>query len=206
MTLLGVKAYNLASKELTQRGFALHETDLSAQVYTQEAGTRLPEANEHQERPPGPQDEETPRAQEVDGRIDARLARVRSAHLFMQRCHRLKKGADFQRVRALKQSWAHPLLVLYAAPNDLDVTRIGISVSKRIGNAVARNRAKRRIREAVRPLLPNLPRGRDLVFIARAAVADADFQQLSHAVEALLRRARLQPSPRPSPDTEGVRR
>ena len=124
----------------------------------------------------------------------------------MQRCHRLKKGADFQRVRALKQSWAHPLLVLYAAPNDLDVTRVGISVSKRIGNAVARNRVKRRIREAVRPLLPNLPRGRDLVFIARAAVSDADFQQLSHAVEALLRRARLRPLPRPSPDTEEVRR
>ena len=124
----------------------------------------------------------------------------------MQRCHRLRKGADFQRVRALKQSWAHPLLVLYAAPNDLDVTRVGISVSKRIGKAVTRNRVKRRIREAVRPLLPNLPPGRDLVFIARSAMADADFQQLSQAVETLLGRVRLRPAPRPSTGTEGIRR
>lgn len=120
----------------------------------------------------------------------------------MQRCHRLKKGADFKRVRALKQSWAHPLLVLYAAPNDLDVTRVGISVSKRIGNAVVRNRTKRRIREAVRPLLPNLHPGWDLVFIARSAVSGADFQQLCQAVETLLGRVRL----RPAPGTKDVHR
>ncbi len=115
----------------------------------------------------------------------------------MQRRHRLKKSAEFQRVRALKQSWAHPLLVLYVAPNSLEITRIGISTSKRVGKAVARNRAKRLIREAVRSLLPRLVRGRDLVFIARPAIAEADFEQVSRAVEILLRRARLLPKEQP---------
>lgn len=115
----------------------------------------------------------------------------------MQKRHRLKKSAEFQRVRALKQSWAHPLLVLYVAPNDLGVTRIGISVSKRIGKAVVRNRAKRLIREAARQYLPVLPPGRDLVFIARSGMAEASYEQVSRAVESLLSRARLLPRRHP---------
>ncbi len=118
----------------------------------------------------------------------------------MQRRHRLKKSAEFQRVRALKQSWAHPLLVLYVAPNDLEVTRVGISTSKRIGKAVVRNRVKRLIREAARGFLPSLPRGRDLVFIARPATAEANFEQVSRAVEILLQRARLLPQQRAVPE------
>lgn len=109
----------------------------------------------------------------------------------MQRQHRLKKSAEFQRVRALKQSWAHPLLVLYAAAGEGAVTRVGISASKRTGKAVTRNRIKRLIREAVRRFLPDMPAGQDLVFVARPAAAEASYQQVSEAVERLLRRARL---------------
>lgn len=109
----------------------------------------------------------------------------------MQRRYRLKKSAEFQRVRAQKKSWAHPLMVLYVASNDLDVTRVGISVTKRLGNAVARNRMKRLIREAVRSLLPAVAPGKDLVFVARAAAAEAGHQQVRQAVENLLGRARL---------------
>ncbi len=121
----------------------------------------------------------------------------------MDRRHRLKKSAEFQRVRALKQSWAHPLLVLYVAPNDLNVTRVGISVSKRTGKAVVRNRVKRLIREAVRGHLPSLVRGRDLVFIARAGTAGAGYQQITQAVETLLGRARLLPRRQQTPEAPG---
>ncbi len=114
-----------------------------------------------------------------------------SAQFPMQRRHRLRKSAEFQRVRALKQSWAHPLLVLYVAPNNLDVARVGISVTKRLGNAVARNRVKRLIREAVRGFLPAILTGRDLVFVARGAAAGASYHQVEETVDKLLRRARL---------------
>ena len=72
-----------------------------------------------------------------------------------------------------------------------DVTRCGFVTSKRLGNAVARNRVRRRLREIVRPLLPRIAPGRDLVFVARPAAARADGAALHVAVVQLLTRARL---------------
>ncbi len=109
----------------------------------------------------------------------------------MKRRLRLRKRADIERVRALKRSWAHPLLVLYVAPNDLGITRIGVSVSRKVGSAVVRNRVKRRIREAARLRYEELVQGYDLLFIARPAAAEADWQAIREAVDSLLRRARL---------------
>ncbi len=115
----------------------------------------------------------------------------------MQRAYRLRRPEEFQRVRAGKRSWGHPLLVLYAAPNDGQPTRVGISVGKRVGNAVVRNRVKRRVREAVRLRHADLAPGHDLVFIARAPAAEADWPAVRGATEDLLRRARILPRERP---------
>ena len=109
----------------------------------------------------------------------------------MQRAYRLRRPVDFQRVRAGKRSWGHPLLVLYVALNDGQPTRVGISVGKRVGNAVVRNRVRRRVREAVRLRHSELEPGQDLVFIARAPSAAADWLSMREATEDLLRRARL---------------
>jgi ribonuclease P protein component len=112
----------------------------------------------------------------------------------MRRAHRLRRAADFQRVRAQRRSWGHPLLVLYVAPNDLQTTRLGISVGRRVGKAVVRNRVKRRVREAVRHRYAELLPGYDLVFIARAPAATAEWPALRDATEDVLRRARLLPA------------
>lgn len=118
----------------------------------------------------------------------------------MRRAHRLRRPADFQRVRAMRRSWGHPLLVLYVAPNDGQATRLGISVGKRVGKAVVRNQVKRRVREAVRHRYADLLPGHDLVFIARAPAADAAWPDLRDAADELLRRARvLPPAGRPAP-------
>ncbi|MHB1414140.1 MAG: ribonuclease P protein component [Chloroflexota bacterium] len=109
----------------------------------------------------------------------------------MRRRHRLRTDAQFKRVRSGGRSWAHPLLVLYALPNQEGVTRVGFSVGKRIGKAVARNHVKRRLREAIRPRLPMLKVGYDLVLIARAPIASAAYPEVVAAVEQLLQRARL---------------
>jgi ribonuclease P protein component len=87
------------------------------------------------------------------------------------------------------KSWVCDLLVMRALPNELTLSRYGISVSKRVGNAVVRNRVKRRLREVLRavPLRP----GWDIVFIARPVVASTDYASLKQATEGLLTRAHL---------------
>ena len=109
----------------------------------------------------------------------------------MKRAQRLRKAAEFQRVRARRRSWAHPLLVLYAAENGTDCTRVGIVAGRWVGNAVARNRVKRRVREAIRERYAAIARGYDLVWLARPGLATAEHSALVAAVEHLLQRARL---------------
>ena len=105
--------------------------------------------------------------------------------------HRLRESAAFGRARQRGRSWSSALLALSAAPNDLEVTRCGFVVSRRIGNAVVRNRVRRRLREIVRRLLGTLPQGWDLVFAARPAAAAAAYAELEGTVRELLTRAKL---------------
>jgi ribonuclease P protein component len=86
-------------------------------------------------------------------------------------------------------SWACNLVVLRALPNGLPVSRCGFSVSKKIGNAVVRNRVKRLLREITR--LTPLNSGWDIVFIARPASATTNFRNLEKAVINLLSRAKI---------------
>ena len=109
----------------------------------------------------------------------------------MERKYRLRLNADFQRVRQKGKSWANHLIVLCALPNDLEHSRFGFAVSKRIGKAVVRNRVRRRMREAVRLRRPLIADGWDLVFIARSAVRRASYAEIAHGVEGLLLRADL---------------
>jgi ribonuclease P protein component len=110
----------------------------------------------------------------------------------MKRIYSLTKGHQFQQTRARGRSWAHPLMVLVAAPNGLEITRCGFSVGKRLGKAPTRNRLKRELREAVRVRHPGLKKGFDLVWIARQNLTEAtDFWTIDQTVESLLRRAKL---------------
>ena len=116
----------------------------------------------------------------------------------MKRSQRLRKAADFKRVRARRRSWTHPLLVLYAAENGTDRSRTGVVAGRWVGKAVARNRVKRRVLEAVRQRYARLAPGYDLVWVARPALASADHGAVVDAVEELLWRARLLREARPA--------
>ena len=109
----------------------------------------------------------------------------------LARGQRLKRTADFARVRGVGKSWSNPFIVLCVAPNQLATSRFGFSVSKRIGNAVCRNRVKRRLREAVRAYVDLLKPGYDVVIIARVGVRPVCFAEVAEAVAHLLGRARL---------------
>lgn len=101
---------------------------------------------------------------------------------------RLRRSREFARVRRAGRSAGTSLLVLYVLPRRSPQARVGFSVSKRVGNAVVRNRVKRHMREAIRLHLPQLRSGQDLVLIARPSAAAARHQQVVESVTYLLRK------------------
>ncbi len=103
----------------------------------------------------------------------------------------LKATTDFQRVRREGRSWTHPLVVLTACPNDRNETRLGITASKSVGGAVARNRAKRRLREAMRRQESGISGGWDIVLIARAPLVKAEWRKVVDALNGLMQRSQM---------------
>ncbi len=92
---------------------------------------------------------------------------------------KLSRSADFDRVFREGRSFATRHLVLHAFPrpeaDSLESeapSRLGVSVGRRVGDAVERNRVKRMLREAFRAVAPSLPRAHDFVLVARSEAAE----------------------------------
>lgn len=109
----------------------------------------------------------------------------------MDRRHRLSRSQDFQRVRTTGKSYAHPLAVLVACRNGLDHSRFGLRAGRAVGGAVQRNRSRRRLREALRPMVSQIAPGWDVLLVAREPIGGAEWSELQAGVASLVRRAGL---------------
>lgn len=109
----------------------------------------------------------------------------------MQKYQRLRDSADFARLRFEGKVYRHPLLMVSFAPNHLSYNRYGFITSKRLGNAVQRNRTRRLLRESIRPLDETLKSGYDVVVVAREQIVGESYQTVYQGLVNTLRRASL---------------
>lgn len=90
----------------------------------------------------------------------------------------LNQDRQFRRLYSKGTSFVSPNLITYVKKNNLKISRVGITTSKKIGNAVKRNRARRIIKSAFTQLLPHIKRGFDIIFVARSKTCYAKTQDI----------------------------
>lgn len=109
----------------------------------------------------------------------------------MKRCYSLKRNKEFRYAYRVGKSVGTKSMVLIYAKGKQDEIKIGFSVSKKLGNAVTRNRIKRRLREAATPLIPDLKRGYKLIVIAKTPILTDTLPAMASGMRYMARKANL---------------
>ena len=89
----------------------------------------------------------------------------------------LRKNSDFRSVYNKKKSFGDRYLVMYIKENGTDTIRLGVSVSKKVGNSIVRHRLARLIRESFRLESHRITRGLDIVVVARTSLSDKGYKE-----------------------------
>ena len=100
----------------------------------------------------------------------------------MKHSESLKKNRDFQNVYKNGKSYANKYLVMYIQENQMEKNRIGISVSKKVGNSVIRHRITRLVRESYRLQEDVFNSSLDIVVIARGAAREVGYKEIESAL------------------------
>lgn len=110
----------------------------------------------------------------------------------MKKAYRIKKNHEFQHIFKNGKSFANrELVIYYFNKKDQEHFRLGISVGKKLGNAVTRNKIKRYIREIFTQLKGKIKPEYDIIIIARQRCVDLDFDKMFHSVVHLLKKQHL---------------
>ena len=112
-----------------------------------------------------------------------------SVHRLLNRTYSLKRHKEFRFTYRTGRQVGGGSFVLVTARNRKGKVQVGFSVSKKIGNSVQRNRAKRRLKACFTPLLPHVKPGYNLIFIARSPSLTAPFLSMQKSMTAALQRA-----------------
>lgn len=94
----------------------------------------------------------------------------------------LRKNSDFKNVYSARHSYANKYIVMYIFENGTDTNRLGVSVSKKVGNSIVRHRLARLIREAFRLNVKDIRSGLDIVVVARTSLKEKGFKETESAM------------------------
>ncbi len=111
----------------------------------------------------------------------------------MNKDQRIKKNKEFQQIFRKGKSFANRQFIVYVLKSEQTEFRLGLSVSKKVGNAVARNRIKRYVRQTFLELKDELLPNADYIIIARPQAATLDFHESKKSLEHVLKIARALP-------------
>jgi len=109
----------------------------------------------------------------------------------MKRCFRITKNFEFINVYRAGRRWSCPYFSMYVKKNDLGRTRLGVSISKKVGKSVVRNRLKRRIKEIFRNNFKNIKKGFDVVISAKPEIAKTEYLKIAREIRNTLKRGRI---------------
>src|SRR5215218_2390124 len=157
------------------------EADVPAQEASPRQGARLSRPHEDDGRSPRPGRAPGSRSQAPVGLTTGRGPRPQ--------LEMLTRPQEFLALQERGTMRSHPLLSARVLRTGLATTRFGLATSRALGSAVVRNRVRRRLRQAIRALLPSLRPGWDVLVIARPAIVRAEYGTMRDALSRLLGRA-----------------
>lgn len=109
----------------------------------------------------------------------------------LDRKYRINQEKDYNYIYKNAKRISGRYIIVFITRNNLQYNRFGIVTSKKVGNAVKRNRAKRRIRELSKKHMESINKGYDLVFVSRVSINEADFDQIEKDFLSAMRKARI---------------
>ena len=109
----------------------------------------------------------------------------------MKRKNCLTRSTDIQRVKRTGISFTNPFMILIVAPNNLSFSRFAIAAGRSVGNAVSRNRAKRRLRSCMDALSKMINPGWDLIIYGRQRLLSANYSEIRLAMNDIMQKADL---------------
>lgn len=107
----------------------------------------------------------------------------------MKKEYRIRKNEEFERIIQLRKSFSDDCFVVYGSPRALDNARIGISVSKKLGDAVDRNKIKRQLRMMLLDVVDFQNCQKDLIVIVRKGYLENDYQTNKDDLEKIIKKA-----------------
>ena len=160
------------------------EKNVSAKQRLQKENSRFQGPHEHKRRPAGAEEKACQGKKAPDGLTG-------QADLSYPRAVRIRSRNDYLRIQNVGSKTRGSFFILLIASNDLPISRFGITVSRKSGNAVKRNSIKRKIREILRLNRGRFLPGNDIVVVARHRASEAAFSQMEEELLELSQRAGL---------------